>query len=74
MQGGITSAILNAANEMAVGAFLKGRVGFTDIGTTVAATLQAVAAGPADDLETILAIDAEARAVAEQTIRELVNY
>ena len=71
--GGTAPAILNAANEVAVQAFLELGLGFTDIGTTVDAALQAVAAEPASDLETILAADERARTVAEQTIGALVN-
>ena len=72
-EGGTAPAILNAANEVAVEAFLERGLGFTDIRTTVEATLQAVAAGPADDLETVLAADERARVVAEQTLRAWVN-
>ena len=67
-EGGTAPAILNAANEVAVGAFLAGRLGFTDIARTVETTLQAVASGPANDLGAILETDGRARAAAEQTI------
>jgi 1-deoxy-D-xylulose-5-phosphate reductoisomerase len=69
--GGTAPAILNAANEVAVGAFLAGRIGFTDIARTVETTLQAVASGPANDLAAILETDGRARAAAEQTIGAL---
>ena len=66
--GGTAPAILNAANEVAVGAFLAGRMGFMDIPRTVAHALEHVAAGPADSLEAVLAADGTARAVARRRV------
>ncbi len=68
--GGTAPTILNAANEVAVAAFLGGRIGFTAIADLVAATLARLPAGPvpADGLETLLATDREARALAEQLL------
>ena len=62
--GGNAPAVLNAANEVAVEAFLEGRLPFQRIAAVIAATLDAVAVGPADDLAAVLAADATARAVA----------
>lgn len=59
--GGSVPAVLNAANEVAVAAFLEGRVRFTAIAAIVERTLDSMDAQQADDLETILACDAEAR-------------
>jgi 1-deoxy-D-xylulose-5-phosphate reductoisomerase len=59
--GGTACAVLNAANEVAVQAFLDGRIGFADITAVVAAALEALPATPADSLEAILAADAAAR-------------
>ncbi|MFN9731525.1 MAG: 1-deoxy-D-xylulose-5-phosphate reductoisomerase [Pseudomonadota bacterium] len=59
--GGTAPAILNAANEVAVEAFLAGRTRFCGIATTVAATLEALAAGPIAALDDALAADAAAR-------------
>jgi 1-deoxy-D-xylulose-5-phosphate reductoisomerase len=56
--------MLNAANEVAVEAFLAGRLGFTGIATVIAHVLDAVAPRAADDLGAIMAADAEARRVA----------
>lgn len=70
--GGTAPAVLNAANEVAVSRFLAGDLGFTQIAQTVERTLAAYAHGPADDLEALLAADAEARMLAEQQIRQLV--
>ena len=59
--GGTAPAILNAANEVAVGAFLDGRIGFMDIPRGVEHALGVVEAGPADSLDAVLAADAAAR-------------
>lgn len=60
-QGGAAPTLLNAANEAAVAAFLAGRIGFLDIARTVETVLERCPAGDCDDLETILAYDAETR-------------
>ena len=66
-EGGSAGTVLNAANEVAVEAFLAGRIGFLSIATLVEATLAANAGlttshpGSVDD---VLAIDAEARTAA----------
>ena len=59
--GGSATAVLNAANEEAVAAFLDGQIGFIDIGALVADALAAVAAPAFDDLDAVLAVDADAR-------------
>ena len=64
MAGGGAPTILNAANETAVALFLDRRLGFLDIATVVEETLEALAGIRAEGLEAILALDAEARAVA----------
>ncbi len=66
--GGVLPAVLNAANEVAVEAFLDGRLGFTAIAETVAKTLELVQDGSEDNLEDILAADAEARREAGRII------
>ncbi|MEO5962476.1 MAG: 1-deoxy-D-xylulose-5-phosphate reductoisomerase [Thermomonas sp.] len=66
--GGTGPAVLNAANEEAVSAFLQGRLGFLSIPETVAATLDAVPMQSADTLDTLLAADAQARAQARNLI------
>lgn len=67
--GGVKPAVLNAANEVAVDAFLAGRIGFTGIAEIVGAALRKTMQGDELDLQTILAADQEARIVAEQEIR-----
>ncbi len=66
--GGFAPAVLNAANEEAVSAFLQGRIGFLDIPDTVSATLDAMPPHAADSLETLLAADARARQLAQARI------
>ncbi|MGB6906324.1 MAG: 1-deoxy-D-xylulose-5-phosphate reductoisomerase [Methyloceanibacter sp.] len=69
--GGSASTILNAANEVAVEAFLDGRIGFLAIAGLVEATLDRasdlVGLDP-DSVEDILALDDEARAVARSLL------
>ncbi len=62
MAGGTAPAILNGANEEAVAAFLAGSIGFMDIPRAVAHALDAVDAGPADSLDSVMAADSAARA------------
>jgi 1-deoxy-D-xylulose-5-phosphate reductoisomerase len=60
--GGTAPAAYNAANEIAVQLFLEGRLPFGRIAEVIEAALQRHAGGPADSLEAVLAVDAEARA------------
>jgi 1-deoxy-D-xylulose-5-phosphate reductoisomerase len=69
--GGTATAILNGANEVAVEAFLGGKISFNDITTTVQDTLDILGSSPANSLEEILASDAEARQVARGAIETL---
>lgn len=62
--GGTATAVLNAANEVAVEQFLERRIRFTDIARVVEHTLETVDPSEAVDLEAILAADREARASA----------
>jgi 1-deoxy-D-xylulose-5-phosphate reductoisomerase len=55
--GGTTPAVLNAANEVAVEAFLAGRLGFTEIARVIERTLTAYRASPAETLDDVLAAD-----------------
>ena len=59
--GGTAAAVLNAANEIAVEAFLGGRLPFTGIARIIAETLAAVPAKPADELASVIAADAQSR-------------
>ncbi|KAB7648958.1 1-deoxy-D-xylulose-5-phosphate reductoisomerase [Polymorphobacter fuscus] len=66
--GGSAPCILNAANEVAVAAFIAGQVGFLDIDAIVSATLARIASGPVGSLAEVVAIDAEARAGAQAEV------
>jgi len=70
MAGGTTPAILNAANEIAVAAFLDGRLRFTAIPAVIEKTLEQVPACNADSLDVVLDADHQARAVARQQLAE----
>lgn len=66
--GGTAGAILNAADEIAVGEFMKGRLGFTAIADCIEAVLSQVPAQPLRQLEDVLGADAEARQAARDWI------
>jgi 1-deoxy-D-xylulose-5-phosphate reductoisomerase len=67
--GGTLPAVLNAANEVAVGAFLEGRLPFTGIPVVVAAAMDAHIHEPLGSLEQVLAADTWARRHADARIR-----
>ena len=69
-KGGRAPTVLNAANEVAVAAFLARRIGFLGIAATVAAVLERSGSGPLNDLNEVLAVDAQAR---RQAHEELLN-
>lgn len=66
--GGCAPAILNAANEEAVAAFLEHRIPYLAIADTLAATLDSLAGRQAHSLEELEAVDAEARRHARERI------
>jgi 1-deoxy-D-xylulose-5-phosphate reductoisomerase len=66
LAGGGAPAILNAANEIAVEAFLQRRIGFLDIAGTVAQVLDMLGTPPADTLEEVIALDQAARRAADR--------
>ncbi|PTV53343.1 1-deoxy-D-xylulose-5-phosphate reductoisomerase [Acinetobacter seifertii] len=69
--GGLAPTILNAANEIAVEAFLKERIGFTHIPQVVEHTLQDLENAAAESIECILEKDKMARSVAQQYISSI---
>ena len=71
--GGTAPAILNAANEIAVAAFLDRRLSFLGIPRLIEATLAALPAGPEGSLADVLTADAEARRIATSLISETVS-
>lgn len=70
-EGGVKPAALNAANEVAVAAFLDKKIGFTDIAKVVETVLAGFAAGDDLDLGAILAADNAARRLAQEEIEAL---
>lgn len=66
--GGGAPAILSAANEVAVEAFLARRLGFTAIAALVEAVLDRIGHRPADSLDAVMDLDATARRAAHQHI------
>jgi 1-deoxy-D-xylulose-5-phosphate reductoisomerase len=72
-EGGTASAILNAANEMAVDAFLDRRLGYMRIAPVIAETMATVPARSAGSLEEVFEADAAARRAAQAAIRRLAG-
>lgn len=64
LEGGTAPAVMNAANEIAVAAFLEGRLPFNGISSLVAEVLEAVEAEPASSFDALVEADREARAAA----------
>lgn len=67
-EGGLTPAILNAANEIAVAAFLQQKIRFTGIATVVEHTLNQIQNSAAESIELILQADQNARTVAQHFV------
>jgi 1-deoxy-D-xylulose-5-phosphate reductoisomerase len=67
-RGGNAPAVLNAADEIAVAAFLAGRIGFHEITEVVADALNVVPPSPIPTLASALAADAAGRVAAEESI------
>src|SRR5215203_187231 len=67
--GGTAPCVLNAADEVAVSAFLGGRIPFTAIAEVVERTLEALPAAPPGHFEDLYAVDAEARERARELIQ-----
>jgi len=65
-EGGTYPCVFNAANEIAVAAFLEGRLPFLGIADLVEDTLDAADGRPARDLDELIAADAEARRLAQR--------
>lgn len=70
--GGLAPAVFNAANEVAVAAFLAGELPFPGIADAVRHALDCCAGGDASTLEAVLAADAGARRATETFVRNLV--
>jgi 1-deoxy-D-xylulose-5-phosphate reductoisomerase len=68
-EAGTYPCAFNAANEVAVAAFLEGRLPFLGIAATVEETLAGIDGAPAHDLDELVDADAEARRLAERGLR-----
>ena len=66
--GGLAPAVLNASNEIAVGAFLNNQIKFTDIPVVVEHTLNLLSNAAASSLDVILEADQKARLLAQQFV------
>ena len=69
---GTAPAVMNAANEVAVAAFLDEQISFLDIPSVIESVLDALPVTKVDSLDAVLAADAEARRAAQQQIQSLV--
>ena len=67
-EGGLAATILNAANEIAVAAFLQQKIRFTEIATVVEHTLNQIQNSGAESIELILQADQNARTVAQHFV------
>jgi 1-deoxy-D-xylulose-5-phosphate reductoisomerase len=72
-EGGAAPAVLNAANEVAVAAFLDGKLRYTAIPQVIEQALRSASAARADDLETVLEADRSARRVAADFVAMLMG-
>ncbi|MFC4991664.1 1-deoxy-D-xylulose-5-phosphate reductoisomerase [Rubritalea tangerina] len=70
-EGGTLPAVYNAANEVAVDAFVSRDIGFTDIWKVVEQTMDAHEWNPGETLEDLIAADGEAREIAERFVQAL---
>jgi 1-deoxy-D-xylulose-5-phosphate reductoisomerase len=71
--GGTAPCVLNAADEVAVAAFLDGLVGFAAIGELIERVLAEMPARPASHFEELFEVDAEARRRTEEQVRGLTH-
>lgn len=68
LEGGTLPAVLNAANEIAVDAFIARKIGFTDIWSVVGETMNAHKTGAADSLDGLIEADSWARRKAQELL------
>ena len=66
--GELSLRFCNAANEVAVGAFLDGRISFADIAAVIDGVLDDVGTGPARDFRELFAVDEAARERSEELV------
>lgn len=68
-EGGTTACVINAANEIAVSAFLNGKIRFTDIFTSIEETLCRISRIDTPDYDDFVAANTEARAIASEIVK-----
>jgi 1-deoxy-D-xylulose-5-phosphate reductoisomerase len=73
-QGGSATCTLNAADEIAVDAFLKEKISFPAIAAVVEETLERVPAKEPRSVQEVLEIDEQSRSVARQIVREKAQF
>lgn len=71
--GGTAPTVLNAANEIAVEAFLNEKLSFLDIANVIESTLSAFSAEPVRDLDVLMAVDNQARIKAQEFVNKMVT-
>lgn len=71
--GGIAPCVLNAADEVAVAAFLDGNIEFTDIAAVIEQTLDDIGSGPAKGFQELFAVDEASRERASEIISGLTS-
>ena len=71
--GGNAPAVLNAANEVAVAAFLAGRIGFTEIAEMAEQALATSQHRPLSSIEEVVETDLETRRTVDQWLMERCN-
>ncbi len=71
--GGIAPTVLNAANEIAVAAFLNEKLSFLEIPAVIESTLSVFSAEPASDLDVLMAVDNKARIKAQEFVNKMVK-
>jgi 1-deoxy-D-xylulose-5-phosphate reductoisomerase len=70
--GGLAPAVFNAANEVAVAAFLEGRIGFLDVAAAIEFALERWPGGPVSSLASVVDADGWARRTSDTFIRDHV--
>jgi len=73
-KGGTAPTTAATADEVAVDAFLTGRIRFGDIAAVIAGTLDAEGSGPAEDLATVFEAERSARATAAEIVNDIAAH
>jgi 1-deoxy-D-xylulose-5-phosphate reductoisomerase len=71
--GGTTPAVLSAADEIAVQAFLENKIEFVDIPRVIRHAVESLPTSPATDIETVMSADLEARRIASEFVESGVG-